>query len=90
MLVFVGLGFLLPMASSEVPRVRQILFASSLVLINGGALIALSMGYLVTRLEGSRPPSIGQYLAPLWLPLVLILIMDAVTIYVNQRKRSRQ
>lgn len=87
MFFFVGLGFIAPIASSKNPRLRQILFAISLVLVNGGALIGLGLGYLVTRLEGSRPPTVGEYLAPLWLPLVLILIIDVVTILINQRSR---
>lgn len=90
MFFFVGLGFTPPIATTKTPRLRQILFASSLVLVNGDALIALGLGYLVTRLEGSRPPSFSDYLAPLWLPLVLILIIDGVTIFINERRRTIQ
>ena len=76
MCFLVGLGVVAPLATVKSPVVRQVLLALGLLLVNLGALIILGAGYLVSRLEGSIPPTVVQFLAPLWLPTLLILLAD--------------
>lgn len=88
--LFCGLGVVLaiPLGSTHSRVVRQILLWVGLLVMNVGALLALGAGYLVTRLEGSIPPTLGQYLAPLWLPVALLVLVDGLLVLAYRRKRG--
>jgi hypothetical protein len=85
-LFFVGL-LLLPFYWFARSRAAQRwLFFLILLLINLGGLWYLLVSYLVTRLDGSRPPSFIEVLASgLWLPLLILLLTNAALFLIRRR-----
>jgi hypothetical protein len=69
------------------PAARRWLFWLALVLINLGGLWYLLISFLVTRLNGSTPPSLGQaFLQGLWIPVLILVLSNAVLFTIRARK----
>lgn len=81
-----GLLFAAGLAMASAPRARTALLALGLALVIPGALAVLSAAFLVSRLDGSRPPGLLDFLAPQWLPLALTGLACVLMIALYRRK----
>ena len=88
-LFFLGLVMAALLAAARTDTARRVIFILSLVLVNVGALVVLMAVFLVSRLEGSTPPGLLELLNPLWLPLLLIALLDAALVILNRRAGER-
>jgi len=89
LIFFFGLLMLVLLAFLRAGTARRVIFILTLVLVNLGLLGVLAAVFLVSRLEGSMPPGVGMLLAPLGIPIVLILALDAALVLVFQRFAHR-
>ena len=83
LLLFFSVGLLsLPLLwwAARKHAVRIAVFVIALLVVNLGALFVLSAAFLVSRLESSTPPGIGEVLSLFWLPILLILAVDAAMV----------
>ena len=68
-------------------RARLALFITGLGLVNLGGLAVLFSAFLVSRLDGSRPPALLEFLAGLWAPVGLLVVVNAILILIYSKKR---
>ena len=85
---FLGL-LLLPFAwFARTPATRRALLWVALVLINLSGLWILLVAYLVTRLEGSHPPTLGQaFVQGLWIPALILVLANLAAFGVSRLRK---
>lgn len=82
---FIGL-LLLPFAwFARNPSAKRTLLRLALALINLGGLWILLVSFLVTRLDGSRPPSLGEaFVQGLWIPVLILVLGNLAALAVRR------
>lgn len=70
-LLFIGL-----MLIARSPRARLALLISGLGVVDLGGLAVLFAAFLVSRLDGARPPGVFEFLGALWAPVALLVLVN--------------
>jgi hypothetical protein len=73
-------------AATRPSRQKRVLLIILAVLTNLGAFILLAPAYLVSRLDGSSPPTLGEFLAPYSIFVLLLMAVNVLMIYLYQRE----
>jgi hypothetical protein len=87
---FIGLGLLFVpfLVLARTRTTRLVFFCLSLALVNLGVGVVVLAVLAVSRLEGSRPPGLVEVLSPLWFPLLLTGLADAVILFINWKSKA--
>jgi hypothetical protein len=85
--LLIGLVGAIAFAATRPPGLRRVLLIAILIIVNVGEILYLAPAYLVSRLDGSMPPSLSEFLAPHSLLILLVLTVNVVIFYLLPRFR---